>query len=58
MRPLNCACRSSRWLTGKLMYIGSWLTISVRTPLAGPTTLPAVTLVLLTFPEIGEAMSV
>ena len=35
--------RNSRWLTGKVTYIGSWLTMVVRTPLSGPTTLPFVT---------------
>ena len=56
--PDNCACSNSRWLTGNDTYIGSWLTMVVSTPLSGPTTLPMVTLVLLTLPSIGEVMSV
>ena len=57
-RPLSWARRNSRWLTGNVTYIGSWLTIMVSTPLSGPTTLPFVMLVLPILPAIGETMSV
>ena len=56
--PCCRKARNSRRLTGKTTYIGSWLTIVVKTPLSGETTFPFVTLVRLIFPVMGDRMSV
>ena len=56
--PALLARRNSRWLTGNVTYIGSWLTMVVSTPLSGPTTLPLVMLVRPILPPIGAMMSV
>jgi hypothetical protein len=57
-RPAACARKNSLWLTGKLTYMGSWLTMTVRWPLSGLTTLPLVMLVRPTFQVIGATISV
>ena len=54
--PACWARRNSRWLTGKVTYIGSWLTMTVSGPLCGVTTFPFVIFVLPTLPVIGEVM--
>ena len=49
---------SWRWVTGKVPYIGSWLTTVARVPLCGPTKLPTAKLLRPTRPAIGALISV
>ena len=49
---------SWRWVTGKVTYVGSWLTTVARVPLCGPTKLPTAKLLRPIRPAIGALISV
>ena len=49
---------SWRCVTGKVTYIGSWLTIVASVPLCGPTKLPTAKLLRPIRPAIGALISV
>jgi len=54
----SCTLRNSRWLTGKVTYIGSRLTMTVSGPLSGLTTLPRVNSERPISPVIGATICV
>lgn len=57
-RPDCRRVRNTRWLTGKVTYIGSWPTRSANGPVAGPTTLPGLTAARPIRPATGARISV